>query len=669
MKQALIKVLEHLIVSMGITDVTPQVEIPDDLSHGDYSSNVAMILAKRLKKSPLVIAQEIKEKLQATGYGQQAKIPNLNTVQSCQKQSPHGNYFAVLQDIEKIEVASPGFINFWLALPSLNRYLSGVLTTAYSVKRTADSDEIESTEVKNILPATSNKLPAQKIMVEFAHPNTHKAFHIGHLRNISTGESIVRLLEAVGHKVIRVNYQGDVGMHIAKCLYGILQAFSAQGKALNFLDENESKTPEEKVELLGKAYAAGSKAFEEDERAKATIKDYNFLIYASAQRFNKERGLTPSSTDYLKFIKSRKDVVDQIFKLWKNTRQWSLDYFATIYKRLGTTYERLYFESECLNGVDIAQESVKKGILSKSEGAIIFNGKPFALDTRVFVNSLGLPTYEAKELALSQIEFSEFGKLDRIIHVVGPEQASFFQVTFKVEELLGIQKNQQLHLVYGWVKLKHGKMSSRSGNVVLGEWLIEEAKKAIYEILDKSKSKYSKAEQNDVAEKTAVAAVKYSFLKVSTKQEIAFDLEESVNFNGDSGPYIQYTYARCKSVLRNANTQNYELRQPKAVPLLVEITNYELNAEEKQVLRKLYQFPEIVLQAANNYSPNTLCEYVYDLASLYNTFYNKHTVLGEKKNVKRENDVSHFRLALTSATAEILKQGLYLLGIETLERM
>lgn len=574
-------------------------------------------------------------------------------------------------------------------------------------------------------------------MVEFAHPNTHKAFHIGHMRNITTGESIIRLLEAVGHKVIRANYQGDVGMHIAKAIYGLSQISNSQKLDIK-----------EKVELLGRAYAAGSKAFDDPsadgEKAKETIKDYNFLVYAAAQRFQKEHGIEQSSTDYLHFVKDRQAEVDEIYELWKETRQWSLDYFESIYKRLGSRYDRYYFESECLAGVDLARDAVKKGVLTESEGAIIFNGKPYGLDTRVFVNSLGLPTYEGKELALAKTQFTEFSKLDLLIHVLGPEQVSFTNVTFKVEELLGIQKNQQLHLVYGWVKLKHGKMSSRSGNVVLGEWLIDEAKKEIYNILQKSMSKSTKADQalgsdlevrllankgltlseetnsqpasaesfgeakEEIAEKAAIAAVKYSFLKVSTRQEISFDIEESVNFNGDSGPYIQYTYARCKSVLRKAGEERLasSVQSPvknvilerrdvsnntsrsDRIPLRDSITpsgfqndmflkGTVLNNEERLVLRKLYQFPEVVLEAANNYAPNMICEYTYDLASLYNTFYNKHTILGNASlpplklrggRGSYENK-SAFRLQLTAATAEILKQGLYLLGIETLERM
>ena len=700
MKTQLVQILTKILKELGVKDVTPQVDFPADLSHGDYTTNIAMVLAKMLKRSPIEIAEEIVTKVKSQKSKVKSEERDHFTEQSDQKTSGFGGENSVLQDIEKIEVVPPGFINFHLAASALSRQLHKVLEDkeGFGTKR---------------LSVVSDKLlveknPCQRIMVEFAHPNTHKAFHIGHLRNISTGESIVRLLESQGHEVIRVNYQGDVGMHIAKCLFGILHNNSSlpsltkggripslSKKGLGGVIETlKNKSVHEKVDYLGKMYAAGSQAFEESEEALDTIKDINYLIYAAVQRFNKERGLEPSSTDYMKFVHGRGVEVDEVYELWKETRQWSLDYFENIYRRVGSHYDRYYFESECLSGVDDAKDAVKKGVLEESEGAIIFNGKKYSLDTRVFVNSLGLPTYEAKELALAAKEFSEFGKIDKLIHVVGPEQASFFQVTFKVEELLGLQKDQQLHLVYGWVKLKHGKMSSRSGNVVLGEWLLDEAKKEIYKILEKSAVISRQTSDNnsplpsltkggsipplakrglggvidtstdEIAEKAAIAAVKYSFLKVGTKQEISFDLNESVNFEGDSGPYLQYTYARAKSVLRKA-------KQLSVVSYKLSVD--DINQEEALVLRLIYKFPEIVQTAAQNYSPNVLCEYLYDLASSFNTFYNKHSILwgdrddqGDKGNLK---EITDFRLSLTAVTAQVLKNGLQLLGIETLEKM
>lgn len=431
-------------------------------------------------------------------------------------------------------------------------------------------------------------------------------------------------------------------MHIAKAMYALLELAPYKDEVLSVTGIKP------RVEFLGKAYAAGSKAFEEDESAQGIIKDLNALIYASAQRYAKEVGRNPGTTDYLSLIKNHVHPLETVYTLWKETRQWSLDYFETIYARVGSHFDRYFFESECLSGIDIAKDAVKSGILKESDGAIVFDGKSHGIDTRVFVNSLGLPTYEGKELALSKMETTEFGKPHKIIHVVGPEQASFFTVTFKAEELLGfVQKGVQHHLIYGWVKLKHGKMSSRTGNVVLGEWLLDEAKKEIYAILEKNKSDYSPEEKESIAEACSVAAVKYAFLKVGTKQEIAFDLKESVSFEGDSGPYLQYTYARCMSILRKSQGQT-----------ALDMGNVVLNAEERVVARRITQYAHVVQDAAERFTPNVVCTYIFQLAGEFNGLYAKHSILGE----------SH-RLALTASVAQILKNGLTLLGIPVIERM
>lgn len=586
------------------------VEHPADENYGDYSTNIAMILAGKIGRSPKEIAEAVKKNLE-----------DMN-----------------LDFVEKIEIAGSGFINISLS----KKYL---IAQAQKVLEKAD-DYGKNLAVKG-----------KRIIVEFAHPNTHKGFHIGHLRNITIGESLVRLLETIGAKVIRANYQGDVGMHIAKCLYSILQTQS--------YERVKSKSLKEKVEFLSKAYVVGSKAYEEDEKSKETIKDINYLIYACAQKSQEEQGVAPGSTDYMQFVKGKTIELDRVYKLWKMTRQWSLDYFEEIYKRVYSHYDRYYFESECLKGVDIAKDAVEKSILEKSKGAIIFNGEPYGLDKRVFVNSLGLPTYEAKELALAQMQFSEFGKIDKNIHVVAPEQTSFFKVTFKVEELLDPDKykDRQYHLIYGWVRLKHGKMSSREGKVILGEWLLDEAKKKIKKIMDQTKTlRHSDSGQVEkISEKAAVGAVKYSLLKINPRMDIAFDLEESISFEGSSGPYLQYTYARCRSVLRKAT------RHLGGVPTNVEdsceVEETRPNPEELSLLRTFYRFPEVVLKAAGDFSPNTICAFLYDLSQKYNTFYNKCSIL---KSEEKKRDL---RLLLTSACAQILKNGLYLLGIGVLEKM
>lgn len=664
MKQQIQKFLAGIVKTLGINPAGVIVETPENAIHGDYTTNIAMISAGHMKASPISIAKTI-----------------VDAIRQHQKKSP-------VSWLDRVEVAPPGFINLFISEDTFSTKFVEVLNEKDRYGATNYTDvthatglqaQRKSAEAKRFANAdistekTSEKIQQNKhkkalvqgdaagkgiktgksalfgnrktYMVEFAHPNTHKAFHIGHLRNITTGESIVRLLESQGHKVMRANYQGDVGMHIAKALYALLNVSP-------FKDEvTKVKGIKNRVEFLGKAYAAGSKLFEdpsaEGKIAQEKIKDFNYFVYAAAERFAQERGLPKASTDYLAFIKGDKSILPKVFDLWKETRQWSLDYFDLMYKRVYSHFDRFYFESQCLAGVDRAKDAVKQGILKESDGAIIFEGKPYDLDTRVFVNSLGLPTYEGKELALAGMENTEFGKLDKLIHCVGPEQASFFKVTFKAEELLGIVKpGVQYHLAYGWVKLKHGKMSSRLGNVVLGEWLIDEVKKAINTILDQSISKDKEVDHDAISETIAIGAIKYSFLKVSTPSEIAFDLEESINTNGDSGPYLQYAYARCKSVLRKAGDSKLKGNEN------------GMNPEERAIARLIMQFPDVVADAATRFAPNVICTYLFQLAQAFNLFYAKHSILGNQ-----------FRLQLTEATAQVLKNGLYLLGINVLERM
>jgi arginyl-tRNA synthetase len=304
------------------------------------------------------------------------------------------------------------------------------------------------------------------------------------------------------------------------------------------------------------------------------------------------------------------------------------------------------------SGKEIAEKALKSGILEKSEGAVIFPGSKHGLHDRVFISSKGVPTYEAKDLGLAKLQFFEYNP-DKLIHTVGPEQIAYFQVLFKALELiLPDIGDREIHIPYGWVRLKKGKMSSRTGNVVLGEWLLDEAKKSIKKLFET---------EERVAEQIAVGAVKYSFLRTGLNQDIAFDLKESISLEGNSGPYLQYTVARTNSVLTRMHLNGTPLERYLSKGESLQVWANNLNNEELSVLRVLVHFSEVIESAAKNYSPNLLCNYIYDLAQKYNGFYNKHKIIGS------ENE--EFRLVLTGATGQVLKNGLKLLGIETPERM
>jgi len=455
----------------------------------------------------------------------------------------------------------------------------------------------------------------KKIMVEFAHPNTHKAFHIGHLRNIITGESMVRIFENAGFVVTRVNYQGDVGMHIAKCLWGITQLFSEYKTV-------QSEDLAERVAFLGRAYATGGQAYEANETAQKEIGAINEQIY-------------------------RGD--DSIKELYTTTRQWSLEYFDHIYKRVDSRFDRLYFESEVFErGRVIVREFLAKGVFKESEGAVIFPGSEYELHDRVFLNKLGLPTYEAKELALAEKQFSEFAP-DAIYHVVAKEQSEYFKVSFKALEFtLPESKGREHHLVYGWVRLKEGKMSSRTGQVILGEWLLDETEQKIAEIMAEN----GVSGRSETIQRVALAAVKYAMLHTSVANDIAFDVKAAANLTGDSGPYLLYMCTRIKSILAKAqvNTDNV------GVPV-------ELAPAEKALALALGNFPEVAAFAAESTNPSLIAHYLLELAHRFSEFYEACPVLSV------EPELQSFRVALVRAVLQVAEKGLYLLGIKTVEEM
>ncbi|MEI7579861.1 MAG: arginine--tRNA ligase [bacterium] len=588
------------------------VERPKDRTKGDYSTNYAMQQAKKQGKNPLEIAIELANKL---------------------KTDPEfGDYF------EKIEAVRPGFINFSLKKAKVLVLLADQINTDNGTKY----QEI---------------LAGKRISFEFAHPNPFKAFHIGHLRNIILGESIIRILEEVGAEVIRVNYQGDVGMHIAKSIWGILTLEKNQGiKMIDF----ENKNPKEKVGFLGKAYAQGATAYNENLAAKAEILCINALVYTAGQEIEEKKYQTKLKTDYKKLIPAdNKYDLKQIEKIWLTGRAWSLDYLrSNIYTRVYSHFVREYMESETMklaeDNISLAKDA---GILSESQGALIFAGEKYGLDTQVFVNSLGLPTYQGKELGLAPLEFGDHGTIDLSIHNVAVEQITFFKVTFKVKELLNPTKYQgkMYHNAYEFVGLKRGKMSSRTGNVVLAEDILDEAHQKIYQIL-KDRKGFTDSEKQKIAEKVAIGAVKYSFLNISPFSYLAFDLETSLNFEGNSGPYLQYSFARANKLVKDAENQNVSTEKADL--------GYLESAEEIALAKQLISFPEAVIEAAKALSPNVITNFLFELAQLFNAFYKTNRILKEE-NLNKQLA----RIELTRLTKNKLEKGLNLLGIKTVEKM
>jgi arginyl-tRNA synthetase len=543
-----------------------QFTIPPKMEMGDFAFP-CFELAKELKKSPVEIATSLAEIVQNKEL------------------------------IVKAQVAGP-YVNFYINEKSLIEYL-----------------EKEVLKNKKFGQGENKK---QKFVVEFACPNTHKAFHIGHLRNIITGESISRILNNAGYNVIRANYQGDVGMHIAKALWGI-------NRLKDEYQEVKKSSVDEKVKFLGKAYVLGAQAYESDEADQKEIYENNEKIYSKA---------------------------DDIKDVYSETRKWSLEYFDNIYKRIDTFFDRFYFESEIFSrGKKIVEEYLEKGVFKKSEGAIIFEGEKFGLHSRVFINSKGLPTYEAKDLALAELQFKEH-KPERIIHVVGKEQIEYFKVIFSaLEQILPETKDKEYHLAYGWVALKHGKMSSRTGKVVLGEWLLDEIESKISEIVEKSEV----ADKETTKQRVAMAAVKYSMLKVGIKVDMSFDIDESVNISGDSGPYLLYIGARINSILKKVSLEKKVKKK--------DAGESSLHQTERKVILSLLKFPEITKRSAVELDPSQIAKYLFDLAQDFNNFYTECSVLNAEGQTKK------IRVELITAVNKVMVKGLNLLGIEAVEEM
>ncbi|MDP2860300.1 MAG: arginine--tRNA ligase, partial [bacterium] len=521
-------------------------------------------------------------------------------------------------------------------------------------------------------------LSGKKVAVEYTDPNPFKEFHLGHLYSNVIGESIARLFEACGATVWRGDFYGDVGMHVAKSVWGMMKKMREDKITLIDLE----KLPlNERQAFLGKGYALGVVKYDEDEQTQKEIKDINLLIYIAGQKIlKKTKGWQPI-INYRQYLKGDEDKLREISKIYEAGLKWSLEYFETIYKRLGTKFDGYYPESWVGEyGIKIVEKGLKLGVLEKTEGVVVYRGEKDGLHTRVFVNKLGLPTYEAKDLGLAYAKNQDF-KYDLSINVFGKEIDEYYKVVraamIQIEPDLGKKAD---YIAHGMVKLPEGKMSSRTGNVVTYEWLMEEAKKYALKIM--TSKDFNEQEKQRVAGSVGAGAVRYALLKNNIGNDIIFDFEKSISLEGNSGPYLQYSYARCRSVLRKVKNESIVVLAIPVIPAKAGIQNLldprvkpeddklfscsvsQLAPEELALLRTLYKFPEVILEAVKNFAPNLLCNFLYDLAQKYNLFYDKHPILKAETS-----ELVIFRLGLTEATGKTIKTGLELLGIQAPERM
>lgn len=439
-----------------------------------------------------------------------------------------------------------------------------------------------------------------KIMVEFAHPNTHKGFHIGHVRNICIGESLSRILEWEGYEVVRANYQGDVGPHISKVLWGL--------KNLNLVPP---KGVVERGKWLGKVYADACKKIKEEGK-EGEIKKITSEMY---------EGKLDKKT----------------MQLWKETREWSLKYFDRIYKDFGVKFDRLYFESELAEkGKEYSLKLLKMGIAKKSEGAVVVDLTRKGLGVVVLLTKEGYALYTAKELGLAELEYGEFNP-DRIIHVVAVPQTLFFKQLFELQKYIKPEWSERnYHLSYELVDLKGEKMASRLGNVVLYDDLIERIQEKVMKHTNSKK----------IAKKIAMAALKYGMLKHDNNRKILFDWRAALEITGNTGTYLQYTYARASSILRKGGEGR------------IGVLNEE---KEIELLKKIAMFPEVIRKAASELKPNHIAGYLHEISEQFNSYYQTVRIIGSKKEKERLALVKKFRC--------VLKIGFMLLGIDPVEKM
>lgn len=480
------------------------------------------------------------------------------------------------------------------------------------------------------------------VMVEYSSPNTNKPLHLGHIRNNLLGYSIGEIIKANGNKLVKTNIVNDRGIHICKSMY----AWKQWG---------EGKTPESTGikgdHLVGDFYVLFDKHYKEE---------INELIDQGMGREEAEQN-APSIVAARDMLRKWEARDPEVTKLWEMMNQWVYDGFDVTYKELGVDFDKIYYESDTyLVGKEEVLRGLREGIFYQREDQSVWADlSKDGLDEKILLRSDGTSVYMTQDIGTAKLRFNDY-KIDKMIYVVGNEQNYHFQVLSVLLDKLGFDWGKGLHhFSYGMVELPNGKMKSREGTVVDADDLIAE----MIEVARKTSEElgklegYSEEELKETYKTIALGALKYFMLKVDPKKNMLFNPEESIDFNGNTGPFIQYTYARIRSVIRKAEENeielNYELDQ-----------SIKLSEKELELIKSLSLFPSVVKEAGDAYSPAVIANYIYRLVKEFNQFYHDHTILGESNEAVR-----NFRLVLSQTIANIVKSGMGLLGIKVPERM
>jgi len=553
--------IAEVLVSVG-ADATPAdvlLEHPAEMSHGDFATNVALVYAKKIGENPRVLAEKIAESLRKKE----------------------------IAGVADVSTAGIGFVNI-------------VLVNHVFV------EEIKKVGEEGSEYGKGKTLSGKKVLVEYTQPNPFKPFHIGHLMSNAIGESIARLVAWAGADVIRANYQGDVGLHVAKALWGM--------HALGVSPDD--------IEGIGKAYAHGNTMYEDDDTAKKEIISINAHIYAHDDA-----------------------VLDAVYM---KGREVSLKHFEELYKTLGTKFDAYFFESEVWEKGREAVLAHVGTVFEESDGAIVFPGEKYGLHTRVFINTAGLPTYEAKEIGLALQKLERYPDTDIFIVTTAVEQEEYFKVVIKALTLMYPHLEGKFkHVTHGMMRLPSGKMSSRMGNVVTGESLLSD-------VTELAKEKLIQNDVSDdghtIASCVAVSAIKYGILRQEIGKSVAYDEERWLSFEGDAGPYLQYSAVRARSVVGKA-------QEAGIIP-----NTHVFEGDIGETERLIARFPEVAEESARLFAPHRLVTYLTELAHAFNTYYAQVKIVGD-------DGEAPYRVALALATAHVLENGLTLLGIFLPEKM
>lgn len=548
MKQELEQAIAEIVEELFDVQVVIELTRPDE-QFGDFATSVALQLSKQLGKNPRDIAERLRGRLITDG------------------------------NFASVTVAGPGFLNITLT---------------------------ENALVESIAAELPKPLSGKKVLVEYSDPNPFKPLHAGHLYTTLVGDTLARLIQNAGAETVRINYGGDVGLHVGKSMWAIIKKLGGE-----FPDGLNEVSEGDRPAWLGARYVEGNNAYEEDEAAKVEIVSCNKRVY----------GLQASGDEDSAFA-----------QIYWTCRKWSYNYFEVLYKQLQVVpFDRYIPESTVTKlGFDTVTEQLKKGVFERSDGAVVFDGDKLGLHTRVFINSAGLPTYETKDVGLSLTKWQDY-HFDESVIITANEQAQYMQVVLAaISQFAPEPAERTKHITHGVVKLQGGvKMSSRKGNIVTALEILEAAREAGAET------------GTDPSEDTILAAVKYAFARVRIGGDISYDPKESIAVEGNSGPYLQYAHARARSILSKVAASG---------GLLTGLTS-----DERSLLRKITEYGDVVERATAELMPHHICTYLYELAQKFNQFYEHNRVIGDERE--------QVRLTLVESYASTLRNGLELLGI------